>query len=169
VVTKYAYGGKNSHWCCKCDCGSEIIVPLPNLRSGNTMKCNSIHHRDGQNLIDISDGKFGRLYVVSNYQKARPRLADGSQLRTLWNCVCDCGNKCIVDAQNLKSGHTRSCGCLLIDTVSTHGCCSKDIRLYGIWGGMISRCHNEKDESYADYGGRGIIVCEEWHDVTIFF
>ena len=35
-------------------------------------------------------------------------------------------------------------------------------RLYGIWKGMKSRCNNPARKSYADYGGRGITVCDEW-------
>lgn len=169
IVNGYAHGGKNSHWHCTCECGAKIIVPLPNLKSGNTTKCNAVFHMDGQNLADITGKSFGRLKVVSIKQKARPRLKDGTQLRTLWDCICECGNPCVVDAQNLKSGHTRSCGCLLIDTNTTHGCCAKDLRLYGIWRNMISRCENENDSGYSDYGERGITVCNEWHDVSIFF
>ena len=30
-----------------------------------------------------------------------------------WHCLCDCGNEVDVDTRNLKSGHTKSCGCLL--------------------------------------------------------
>lgn len=33
---------------------------------------------------------------------------------------------------------------------------------YVAWGHMIQRCHNEKNDAYKHYGGRGIIVCEQW-------
>lgn len=29
---------------------------------------------------------------------------------------------------------------------------------------MMHRCYNPKREKYKDYGGRGITVCNEWHD-----
>lgn len=39
---------------------------------------------------------------------------------------------------------------------------------YNSWRGMLSRCYRPKDASYNRYGGRGIRVCEEWHDVREF-
>ena len=44
----------------------------------------------------------------------------------------------------------------------------KEPRLYSIWYGMLHRCENEKDAHYARYGGRGICVCESWHDFETF-
>jgi hypothetical protein len=42
-------------------------------------------------------------------------------------------------------------------------------RLYHTWNDMIQRCHNENHKCYADYGGRGIKVCEIWlHDFAAF-
>lgn len=35
-------------------------------------------------------------------------------------------------------------------------------RIYKIWQGMRQRCNNPNDKDYANYGGRGIRVCEEW-------
>lgn len=37
-------------------------------------------------------------------------------------------------------------------------------RLYSIWHNMKSRCYYRKSEKYKDYGGRGIIVCDEWRN-----
>lgn len=39
---------------------------------------------------------------------------------------------------------------------------------YNSYRGMFSRCYREKDASYKRYGGRGIKVCEEWHDIRNF-
>lgn len=40
--------------------------------------------------------------------------------------------------------------------------------LYNTWRGMISRCEYERDVYYKNYGGRGITVCSEWHDIVVF-
>lgn len=44
----------------------------------------------------------------------------------------------------------------------------KGTRLYRIWLSMRNRCNNPKTPRYADYGGRGIKVCEEWDDFKTF-
>lgn len=40
--------------------------------------------------------------------------------------------------------------------------------LYNTWQKMHSRCSNQKDEAYLDYGGRGIKVCKRWNDFALF-
>lgn len=35
-------------------------------------------------------------------------------------------------------------------------------RIYGVYRDMYNRCYNPKDISYSHYGGRGIIICDEW-------
>lgn len=42
-------------------------------------------------------------------------------------------------------------------------------RIYGIWNGIIQRCENPNRKAYPRYGGRGISVCEEWHNFQIFY
>ncbi len=54
-------------------------------------------------LINLVGKKFGRLTVVSR--------AENKRHLTAWNCVCECGNTVVVTGSNLKSGHTKSCGC----------------------------------------------------------
>lgn len=39
---------------------------------------------------------------------------------------------------------------------------------YNSYRCMMSRCYREKDASYKSYGGRGIKVCKEWHDIREF-
>ena len=34
--------------------------------------------------------------------------------------------------------------------------------LYSAWSGMVNRCHNPKNSSFGQYGGRGITVCKRW-------
>ena len=42
-------------------------------------------------------------------------------------------------------------------------------RLYRIWATMKQRCQNPHDHAYAQYGGRGITVCNEWSSNYLAF
>lgn len=42
-------------------------------------------------------------------------------------------------------------------------------KIYTKWKSMLQRCNNEKDPRYKDYGGRGISVCQRWHDFMNFY
>lgn len=108
---------------------------------------------------------FGRLTVVS--------LAEGAVhgKKRKWLCKCECGNFTIVNTQKLRSGHTRSCGCLSRRPENTaqierHG--KSKTHLYGVWQAMKDRCWNPNNPSYARYGGRGISFCDEWQSFTQF-
>lgn len=48
-------------------------------------------------------------------------------------------------------------------------CVGKPSRLYRIWVNMISRCKYSSHKSFYRYGGRGIIVCDEWKTSSNFF
>lgn len=103
--------------------------------------------------------RFGRLTVLS----AAGRIGT-SAMR--WNCQCDCGNKTVVYGHFLKSGHTRSCGCLANESIAkrstTHG--QYESRLYNIWHGMKARCYRKSATEYRRYGSRGIGICDEWRE-----
>lgn len=105
--------------------------------------------------------KFGRLTVVDEVGKNK--WGD----RT-WKCRCDCGNTLVVSGGHLKSGHTKSCGCLArelrVEKATVHGITSggKRPRTMNVWRGMKARCFNPKAVSYPNYGARGITVCDEW-------
>ena len=107
--------------------------------------------------IDITGKKFGMLTVLR-------RLKEKVKGHTVWECLCDCGNKTIVPAYRLTSGNTKSCGCLhkltLLERNTTHNMSYE--RLYIIWAGMNKRCKNPNCASYVRYGARGICVCDEW-------
>lgn len=102
--------------------------------------------------INIIGLKFGKLTVVS--------ISDLSSKKELkYNCKCDCGNQSIAFGNNLRRGHTLSCGCL--STKHTLNGLRKH-PLYKIWKTMIYRCTKQNRQEYKNYGGRGIKVCERW-------
>ncbi len=117
---------------------------------------------------DRTGERFGRLIVVSY---AGPDKVGNAR----WHCRCDCGNEvAAVFVKALKTGNTRSCGCLRIEAVqarSTHGATRGGKRMpeYYSYKHMIQRCTNTKNKNWADYGGRGITVCDRWrHDFAVF-
>lgn len=91
----------------------------------------------------------------------------------LYLCKCVCGNESKVSGSHLKSGHSRSCGCLKLDTIRTHGCSWRNGKscptgAYSSWMNMKHRCSNPETRMFKYYGGRGIKVCERWKDFTNF-
>lgn len=60
-------------------------------------------------LIDLTGKKFGRLTVIERTDKKKNK-------DILWKCKCDCGNECEVRGFFLRSGQTKSCGCLKKET-----------------------------------------------------
>lgn len=91
--------------------------------------------------------------------------------RTTYWCRCDCGTEREFIAGNLLFHHSRSCGCLCVDTTreraTIHG--MTDSRLHNVWSQMKARCNSPGARNYDDYGGRGITVCQEWQDDFVPF
>lgn len=89
-------------------------------------------------------------------------------------CRCDCGNELRTTISNLRSGHTRSCGCLrrevTIARSKKHGFArrGKKCPTYQTWCGLWKRCTNPKCKDWPNYGGRGITVCVRWKSFTNF-
>lgn len=92
-----------------------------------------------------------------------------SERRRVVLCQCKCGNKPIVIISLLVSGKSKSCGCRKYKKPSfTNGHYLHP--LYGVWLKMKARCYNPMATFYRNYGGKGVIVCEEWKtDFNIFF
>lgn len=111
-------------------------------------------------FIDLSGNRFGRLTVIERDHSKNGKVV-------FWLCKCDCGKTKSVSGGNLRSGHTKSCGCLKLESEASHFLSNdsirkKNIRLYSIWKSMKRRCYSKKHKAYHNYGGRGIFVCDEW-------
>lgn len=113
--------------------------------------------------FDLSGRRFGRLIAIE-------RVGNNRRNRPVWKCKCDCGEFKNASSENLLRGTCTSCGCYQIEVNKTKGKTHglSKTKLYSTWFGIISRCTNEHDSAYANYGGRGITVCKEWLDFLNF-
>ena len=97
--------------------------------------------------------------------KTLPRTK-GVQKQALVQCVC--GKEYVI--RYADAVRAKSCGCLRSEGAKgvnkKHGL--RDHELYGTWRQMMQRCYNESHKQFDGYGGRGISVCSEWHEVSVF-
>lgn len=107
--------------------------------------------------IDLTNQKFGNLTVIKY-------IGQRGRRRTFWLCKCDCGNIVEIDGDHLKSGHTKSCGCLSRNKIKflNYKTGESKSKLYRAYRNMLNRCYRQKDKFYKHYGGRNIQVCSEW-------
>lgn len=89
--------------------------------------------------------------------------------RTLWRFRCDCGNTVERIPAFLGRHNRHSCGCLRSELMRgrpsakrSHG--MTETKLYVIWCSIKQRCYNPKATAYKNYGGRGIVMCDEWRE-----
>lgn len=109
--------------------------------------------------------RYGKLII----QKIE-LLPSHSCNKSIATCLCDCGQTVKFSCTGIKNDPKTHCGCERSrkDIVPRTDCPrqinGKIFRLYGIWATMKSRCNNPKALGYQNYGGRGIKVCDLWHN-----
>jgi len=90
--------------------------------------------------------------------------------KRLWFLQCDCGDTTTAVASQVRSGKTKSCGCLQAAHRASgnlkHG--GKKHPLYATWCNMKARCDNEDHPQFKDYGGRGITYDSRWCEFPPF-
>lgn len=116
--------------------------------------------------LQLTGQVFGRLTVLY-----RDGLLKG---QSAWVCQCECGERICVPASYLRTGDTKSCGCLQQEHRKTasvvHGHTSGGVSssTRNSWRAMHERCRLPSHPQYKNYGGRGISVCERWKDFSNF-
>lgn len=162
----------------RCDCGNVVTRIKANVLNGKVRSCGCTSKTK---LKDLTGMKFGRLTVI---ERDFSRSDMSNKKGTYWRCRCDCGKYTSVLSYNLTENRQVSCGCYMNeilaiarskrkskesigDITRTHG--ESKTRLYAVWCAMKSRTTNPNNRSYHNYGGRGIVMCEEWfNDYTVF-
>ena len=108
------------------DCGNECEVRArPAYAPNPTVSCGC-----ARGYEDLTGRKFNRWEVLCRDGNSKSR-------ETMWSCRCECGEMGRVPASSLRDGSSKSCGCLAGEQ---HGMSASPE--YGIWVGMIQRCHN---------------------------
>lgn len=105
--------------------------------------------------LDLTNKIFHNWRVIK-YSHTKNKIA-------FWECVCKCGKIKIVNGSSLRRNLSKSCG-----SCGTKGTKNYLHPLYSTWYGMMNRCYNKNHMHYKNYGGRGILVCERWHDFSNF-
>jgi len=115
-------------------------------------------HKRGNRFKDIAGQRFGRLVAV---ELAPFRKTPEGRRRTYWLCRCDCGVIKEIAASRLARRSVYSCGCFKYPNPSMrHG--RTGTAEYRSWRAMIDRCTLRSHRSWDNYGGRGVMVCDEW-------
>ena len=101
---------------------------------------------------------YHRLTIVREMEK---HIYPSGDTRRKFLALCSCGSfpKTYLISE-LRSGRTKSCGCLNKEQIKSHG--MYNTRAYQCWADMKTRCDNPENKYYKDYGGRGITYCEKW-------
>jgi len=153
---------RNKKYKCLCSCGNLTEVTGKSLKTGRTKSCGCYKLSKGKEArVNLQGLRFGLLTVISLAVKAPNGEA-------MWLCKCDCGNEIEVRRGSLRSGLTRSCGCLKHKGLQTDLIIFDEKEaLYRTKKRLMAmrfRCYNIKNKYYKDYGGRGITVCDRWMD-----
>lgn len=106
-------------------------------------------------MIDLTGQRFGRWTVLSKAERRTQRY---------WICRCDCGNTRKIAQNTLRSGQSRSCGCLRTRLTHGHAVGHRTTPEYHAWIAMRQSCSNPSCTAYPRYGGRGVRVCERWQE-----
>jgi hypothetical protein len=113
-------------------------------------------------MKDLSGQKFNRLAIVEFDHYKGDHVA-------YYRCRCDCGVEKVIKGADVKRGVVKSCGCYNREMTRLrkpglkHGYAHKE-RLYEVWKNMKRRCYAPNNERFQFYGGKGVIVCDEWKE-----
>lgn len=119
----------------------------------------------GRPLVFLIGQRFDKLKIRSLIAVT----ASGAR----WLCVCDCGR--LISKLTTQLGRVGRTGCRSCERLSRsdakirHGGAKfGKSRLYRIWKSMRQRCGNPKDAGFKYYGGKGVRICPEWADFSVF-
>lgn len=141
---------------CICACGNIGVKKGTELRALRGLQCRECQYSilyDPQKEIGKRYGKWTIARFIDIHRKLMR-----------FETHCDCGNKGIHVAADLRAGKSKQCvTCHNRENAEknkTHG--MHKTKIHKVWCSIIQRCTNPKTTHYNRYGGRGIKVCDRW-------
>lgn len=122
--------------------------------------------------IDIKGNKYGHLLAI---KRVEDYITPNGYKIERWQFKCDCGKVIERNKNYIIRGECCSCGCekskrtIRLNKLYKTKHKMKNTKLYHIWGGIKTRCYNKLNHAYGLYGGRGIIMCDEWKNDFLSF
>lgn len=109
--------------------------------------------------LDLTGQQFGQWTALKSGKKT-----------AYWLCKCACGREVEVFIGSLRAGKSKGCSKCQSRWMSTSGQSSRNATKHGLhrsdeyrsWKMMKEHCSNPKQDNWAYYGGRGILVCDKW-------
>lgn len=156
------FSGNTIWWTCECiQCGMTATKqPSVVRKDGSPCVCNKARRKEEFWKREIGK-KYGRLTVVGI-----EHMQSGKNTKAYAICDCDCGGELTCQVSALRSGQTKSCGCIeeewIKKRLGDRSTARTKSPLYGTWNGMRDRCFNKNNKQYYNYGGRGITICDDW-------
>lgn len=148
---KYNNGRTVAMFLCRCDCGVEKVISATRLRTGKVTSCGCEpkETKRGHHIDDLTGQRFGRWIVL---YRVESKIEPSGNKTTRWHCKCDCGTERDLSAGTLKSGSSRSCGCLKREIITK----ARDLtgQRFGRWTAI------EKGKPYVASNGRQY---RTWH------
>lgn len=116
--------------------------------------------------MNLTGHRYGRWTVIEEVGRKHGGAT--------WLARCDCGNEKVVKGNCLRTGSSKSCGCLnvevhrrvCIERNTKHGL--TNTKAFSAWVNIRQRCENKSTPAYKKYGAKGIKVCERWHSFESF-
>lgn len=149
----------------RCDCGKVLVDKPSRVFSGLRRSCGECkYHTYSKYDLSKYESYIGKR--INKLTVTSVEYASENDKHAVFVCLCDCGNIRKVLPKDFRKGKIKSCGACI--GRNNTGAYARNPEIYKVWSGIMSRCHNTKDQNYYRYGGRGIRVCESWEKYENF-
>lgn len=163
VIEKTPDPRQGTFYKCMCECGTIQNVHATSMKLGKSTRCKKCKYIECSTKDDMIGRRFGKWLVVRH---------EGVKHKSYqYLCYCDCGTMKVLHGPNLRAKDgTRSCLPCINRQMARENITHGDSRtaLYKVWTSMKGRCNNPNDQNFHRYGGRGIKLCERWHEFKNF-
>jgi hypothetical protein len=110
-------GVRHMQYACECECGNQSVVRSTNLKSGKTVSCGCLRKERAKATFTLEDLTGQVFHRWTALHQAESIVEPSGRKATMWRCRCECGVERDIRSGTLKSGLSKSCGCLKTDVL----------------------------------------------------